>query len=431
MNTPAPERPHALMAELSAAARLPRDRMQALPFFQAASAGQLPLESYLGYLRALAVVHGALEQALADSRHAAVAAVWSDDLRKLPLLLKDARFFEPRGVADIPDAANAALTVADHIRRVSLTQPPALLAYLYVLEGAAMGAQVMHPQYARALQLTGVDGLAYVQGAGSNPHWLQFQQRMAALPLGPEDCALIVQTVQGCFDELIHMFHALYPFVPDALTCLATSLNPEAGRHPVPTDPRERAAALQAARQCWDYFPYYEARYGERGWRFTKSDAAWLATLAHTGQAHVNHQILWLNRVLAARGMPSLMLHVQLEMLAAALTAAVPEHANAYHKLRIAGENLRNQQEICIAAQVGRRLADAFDHAVGPDWCARLPHTGELLVAAVADDATGSTGAVDSLRLWLTDAARFPAAWLAAVENTLAQAKELAGRAPA
>ncbi|MCX7005247.1 MAG: biliverdin-producing heme oxygenase [bacterium] len=406
--------------------------MRALPFFQAAIAGQLPLESYLGYLRALAVVHGALEQALADSRHAVVAAVWSDDLRKLPLLLKDVRFFELRDVADIPDAANAALAMADHIRRVSLTQPLALLAYLYVLEGAAMGAQIMHPQYARTLQLTGVDGLAYVQGAGSDApaQWLQFQQRMAARHLGPEDCALIVQTVQVCLDELIHVFHALYPFVPDALTCLATSLNPEAGRHPVPVDPRERAAALQAARQCWDYFPYYEARYGERGWRFTKSDAAWLATLAHTGQEHVNHQIQWLSRVLATRGMPSLMLHVQLEMLAVALAAAVPEHAAAYHKLRSAGKDLRTRQETCIAAQAGRRLADAFDPAIGPDWRARLPHTGELLVAAVADDATGSTGAVESLRLWMTDAARFPAAWLAAVDDTLTQAKELAGRAP-
>ena len=65
---------------------------------------------------------------------------------------------------------------------------------------------------------------------------------------------------------------------------------------------------------------------------------------------------------------------------------------------------------------------------MGPEWSARVPQTGALLVSAVADELEGSDGAVESLRPWLTDAARFPAEWIAAVEQTLAQARQQARR---
>jgi hypothetical protein len=73
-------------------------------------------------------------------------------------------------------------------------------------------------------------------------------------------------------------------------------------------------------------------------------------------------------------------------------------------------------------------LADAFDRAVGPEWSARFPHTGNLLSCAVADELEGSELAVESLRSWMTDAARFPAGWIAAVKTTLARAREQARR---
>jgi hypothetical protein len=51
-----------------------------------------------------------------------------------------------------------------------------------------------------------------------------------------------------------------------------------------------------------------------------------------------------------------------------------------------------------------------------------------LLGCAVADELEGSELAVDSLRPWMIYATRFPAAWIAAVEATLAQARAQARR---
>ena len=106
-----------LMEELKAETFQAHSRIQTLPFFQALAACQLPLESYVGQLRDLAVIHGVLEQALDQGTDARVAAVWRPDLRKLPLLQQDLRYFEPRAVSDLKEAVDVALQIAERIRR--------------------------------------------------------------------------------------------------------------------------------------------------------------------------------------------------------------------------------------------------------------------------------------------------------------------------
>jgi hypothetical protein len=71
-------------------------------------------------------------------------------------------------------------------------------------------------------------------------------------------------------------------------------------------------------------------------------------------------------------------------------------------------------------------LAAEFDVAVGPEWSARLPGTGTLLAAAVADEKAGIKNAVESIESWMTDAARFPQNWIDAVRTTIRKARELA-----
>lgn len=64
----------------------------------------------------------------------------------------------------------------------------------------------------------------------------------------------------------------------------ARDLNPEAGRHEVTMDGRELEAVRRASDRSWSEFPYYDARFGERGRRFSLSDGAWIVTLC-TGTA--------------------------------------------------------------------------------------------------------------------------------------------------
>ena len=54
-----------LMEELKAVTFSAHAQLQTAPLFQALAACQLPLESYVGQLRALLAIHGAIEQALA------------------------------------------------------------------------------------------------------------------------------------------------------------------------------------------------------------------------------------------------------------------------------------------------------------------------------------------------------------------------------
>lgn len=419
-----------LMEELKAATYLPHVDLQKAPFFQALAACQLPLESYVGQLRALSIIHGVLEKVLESTQSETVASIWKSHMRKLPLLQKDLRYFEPRVVADIKESVEATLSIAEHIRLQSLEQSIMLLGYAYVLEGSTLGARVLRPLFARAFLLRGEDGLSYLNSYGPEvqTRWAQYQQRMNALRLSPEERQQMVQAACEFFSQLKTVFQTLYPFKPESKAFLVTSINPEAGRHPVPADAREVKASLDAADACWQRFPYFEARYGERGRLFARSDGAWLTTLCRFDQEQINQQVRWLGRILSTRGMPTLMLEVQLEILFEELAATIPEKKFEYEKLLVAASELRKSRNRYIEEDQLKALTDAFNRAVGPEWIERFEHAGALLVSAVADERAGSLGTVENIETWMTDSARFPAAWIKAVQEALARAQELASR---
>jgi heme oxygenase len=418
------------MEELKAATFPAHARLQTAPFFSALAACQLPLESYVGQLRVLAVIHGVLETALANCQNERVASVWQADMRKLPLLREDLGYFDPRVVADLKEAVDAALFTAESLRSLSVAEPLALLGAIYVLEGSTLGAGMVRPMVARALLLTSDEGLAYLHsyGAAVHQHWAQFQTRMNAMRLNADERAQVIRAASDFFQQLEKIFRALYPFAPESKTFTVTAINPEAGRHAVPANPIEVAAALRAGNLCWNQFPYFEQRYGERGRRFAQSDAAWQATLYQFAPAQISQQVRWLGRVLAGRGMPTWLLEVQLGILVRELSAAIPEKKSEYETLLPAAAELQALRRKHFSDEDLSAIAAEFDCAVGPEWAARLPRAGALLGCAVADELNGSDLAVESLRSWLTDAARFPATWIAAVEAALVHARALARR---
>ena len=207
---------------------------------------------------------------------------------------------------------------------------------------------------------------------------------------------------------------------------LLRALNPEAGDHAVCGDPRELQAVLHAGERSWRRFPYYEQRYAERGQRFTRSDSAWLVTLAEQSVAVVDQQIAWLGLVLASRGMPRWMLELHLELLYAELGAAVPGREETYARLLGAAQRLREQRQAHVDDGLLAAESAAFAGLVGEEWDARLPETGALLAAAVADERAGLTRAVPSIAGWMMDASRFPPGWIDAVRVTLERVRRQA-----
>ena len=89
-----------IMALLKAETAAYHAKLESMPFFGKLIAHELPLECYVNQLRALSVIHSVLEEQIAASVNEQIARVWEDGLRKLPLLMEDLHFFDPRVSSD-------------------------------------------------------------------------------------------------------------------------------------------------------------------------------------------------------------------------------------------------------------------------------------------------------------------------------------------
>lgn len=415
-----------LMTRLREATREVHDQLETLPYFQALDRGELPIESYVGQLRAMAVLHGVLEHEVPNARDARLNVVWMENLRRFPQIQADLGFFASRAILDIAAAHEAAGVLANHILRRSVEQPVSLLGYLYVLEGSIGGAKVLAPRFSQAFGLDMHRGLAYLtwDHAVAGKRWRDFGERMNATPVNATESEAIIDAAQEAFAGIRQVFAALYPFDAAQLTRKVTSLNPEAGAHPAPEDPGELDAARRAGVRCWREYPYFAWRYGERGWRYTQSDGAWLITLTAHDQPVIDAQVAWLSGVLGSRGMPSVLLQRHLELLYEELVGRMPERGGSgYGKLLAAADHLAEQRRTVMADADLDWISSRFEQAVGPDWRARLMGTGTLLVYAVTDRARGIEQAVVSLEGWLTDPQRFPSHWITAVYEALREAE--------
>jgi len=377
------------------------EAFERLPFVTALKDGTLPLNSYVAQLRGLAAIFAALEQSLVQSQ-LSIGERASKLLKfRFDLLCSDLAFFSPRLLPDILPSVKCALECARNIRLLSATSPAKLLGYLYVAQGTIKGNQVHLPDIIRCFDLSGEQGSAFYRGYGSSTEeqWNEF--RMLMCKVGEDDAADALLGVHEIYDALEQFHLALYPIPEDGLGFTATGLNPEAGDHSVPQNPALIQAALRAGRRCRDEFSYYERRYGERGRRFTDSDAAWLAALTTESFAVISDQVLWLGRVLSARGMPFLLMERQLEILAEEL-GALGSNVSLVALMEVLSnlQHLRNQlmsqnvfDEKCRALSSSISSPPALDFVDLP-W---------IIVAAHLDAQAGIPECTASLFSWLKD----------------------------
>jgi hypothetical protein len=202
--------------------------------------------------------------------------------------------------------------------------------------------------------------------------------------------------------------------------------NPDSGGHALPDDPREIDAVLRATELCFAAHPYFLERFGTRGRLFANSDGGYLVAITDTSQSHVHEQVLWLSRVLSARGMPSLLMEVHLLFLHAELRKRVPEDTLRFTRLRRAATRLRTLRLARMAQADFDAVAAEFSASAGPG----IDNAGCLLAAAVCDERGGWTEAVPSLVKWLGDSARFSPRWCSAVNLAIVRARSMALPAP-
>lgn len=200
---------------------------------------------------------------------------------------------------------------------------------------------------------------------------------------------------------------------------MGNPFNPEAGETPAPSDPHEIALAERSAKIIWRAFPYFAWRYGERGRSFGRSDAGYLVTLASLDESVARHQVAWLVGVLAPRGMPSLLLEYQLEILGRLWGRGRPPGANRFTAW---ASELR-------ATRTGALAAPVFEACERLTWAAargvaQRRGAGVLIAAAVADRATGVGAHDEALVRWLSQAVAEEPGWSAACEAARALATE-------
>ena len=402
-------------------------RLESLPYFKALMDHKLPLESYVNQLQALAVIQGVLENEIAISDDKRVLSIWSDDLKKLPLLQDDLKFFEPRVESKNSSSIEAALAMTERIRLRRVENPITLLGYLYVFEGSTLGNSMHRPDISETFHLDATNGCRYYSSYGNevSTRWNQFSDKMNQILDNPTLHDPIIEAAQEAFTGLEELYQTLYPLDKIEKSFHVVRINPEAGNHPIPDDEREIQAALKASTRCWNEFPYYEHRYGERGKRFSDSDSCWLVTLTRLDLESLQKQIEWIGRLLATRGMPQIMLEYMLKFLHEELVKAVPDRKAAYGKLSKASEMLRELRIKKMPENEFEALAREFDQAVGSELAEKLDNTGRLLLSSVMDEKIGIAGAVAALQGWLIDPERFPENWIEAVNSTIKKANQL------
>lgn len=205
----------------------------------------------------------------------------------------------------------------------------------------------------------------------------------------------------------------------------AHTINPLAGLHVVTSDADEIEASARAAETSLLEYPYYRERFGERARMFGASDGAWLVTLCQGERDYVRKQVTWLGEVLSSRGLPRFLLERHLEFLHRELLRLTSSESRCQPLLE-AAHFLRTLRHESLSDYEFKTIAAGFEERADAAWVRRLSGMGSILVAAAADEACGIGRAVTSVAEWAADPALFPESWIAAVGETLAEARSAA-----
>ncbi|NCC24945.1 MAG: biliverdin-producing heme oxygenase [Deltaproteobacteria bacterium] len=411
---------HTATNVLRAATRDLHGQIENTPLARAFLDGSLNIEAYVGVIRVLTAIQAPLERQLPVSDDPLVARVWTGELGRLEALLDDNDFFRRKLIPDSPGAVRAGIRAASHILLMAKENPAALLGAAYVLGGSTKGAVILAPRVAQSLGLSPGRGLSYLtrHAAAGPSEWDRTAEVFDMAVTDPNDIQAMTTTALTIFHCLLEAFEALWPLDKQTMRYTVTGLNPEAGNHAVPQDRRDLEAVLRATDRCLAEHPYFMLRYGLRGLRFSDADGAWLATLPGLGAETTRSQVDWLAGVLAARGIPRILLARHLEILSEELSEARPDRDGHRHLLAAEADRLRVETGWAKADLEGyvRRMEQRLGWK--EDFFCR--EAVQLLASAMADEASGLKQAVSSLTVWLADPSRFSREWVENVTFILA-----------
>lgn len=401
------------------------EKAHSIPYIKQLLNNDIPLESYVGHLRAFSIIYGTLERQLSLSKNAEIKAFLEDYLPKLPLLLADLETFSSKGIRDIIPAVSKALHVADKILLYSEKNPFKLIGYLYTLDGSLNGGSVFKTHLTKTFHLENQQGISYFLSFNEEykNFWKSFTGKLNASITSDKEKENVLASAKEIFTDLIGIYESLLPFEEKDLKNHITSLNPEAGNFPISTNPTEIEAVINAGQKCWYEFPYYEQRYGDRGRRFMVSDSVWLLNLCELTQELANSQAKWLANYLANLGMPTLTMEIQLQFMYTELVKNIPENEIKYRKLLNASEQLKSDRIKQISAEIFENSNILFNHICKEFQISghNLKNTGKLIASAIADKRNGISDSENDFKNWISNPELFSASWIQAIEKAYSE----------
>lgn len=402
------------------------DALERQPYFRALHAGTLPKPAIVSFLRCLSIIHAVLERSLSQLSHGPPAELARSTWPKVELLAADLEALDADDIPSITPAIRAALDYGAEIL-TSAGDPSSLVGVLYVLEGSQNGGVVLQQAYARCL---GVAELSYVgcYKRATAAHWRSFVDLLNALGFDDDRVERVTRAAITCFERLASICAALYPYESAALKYHVAAVNCEAGDHAMPQKPLEIALALRAGRAAWEKYPYLEARFGERGRRFTSSDSCWLVALCRMPVVSATKSLEWLRTVLSSRGIPTVILQTHLAAISEAMAQELAEHVALRARYEPFLANCDAERRALRDPEGSTQLIDRFERRLRTCTGSKVDAAAQLVASAWFDERAGITGALAATQSWLVDPSRFSGDWIAALSELVARLEEGAVR---
>lgn len=367
--------------------------LEQTPVAESLASGQIERDTYVDYLRAIAVVIASMRTTIQRGgkliQHEFLPALGDWNTR----LEKDINQLAPNEPVANLGALAAAEALTQKLYRKMGEDPNWVVGMAYVLFGSQNGNRSIAEAVSRGLLLDGETGTSYLRATqGDESYWRRFKLLVDQNLTDGESIDSATGGALATFECFRQIFDALQN--DSSRGVHSSAVNPEAGNHPVPCDDRISRIAAEVGRECHAAFGYLCRRYGSRGEAFARSDGAWLVTLCEMLPDKAKKRIDWLSRLLSARGIPSYCLEHHLNMLHAALVEAKAVPGQEPNRL------------LQLAGHVGNKRAAAIPEK---QWQAILrtplpaldPLGAATLVSAVIDQRTGLADCVDSISSWL------------------------------
>ena len=173
----------------------------------------IPLESYVGHLRAFAIIYGTLEHQISTTKHSEIKDFMEGYTLKLPLILADLEVMNASTIKDIIPAVSIALHIADRILLFSEKNPYKLIGFLYTLDGSLNGGSVFKKHLSEIFGLQNDKGTAYFSAYNGQfkKFWKDFTGKLDTQISEKQAREDVLSASNEIFNNIMDIYERLYP----------------------------------------------------------------------------------------------------------------------------------------------------------------------------------------------------------------------------